>query len=59
MRLFEADAHLAFTRLHLARGDRPVARASLAAARKLIGTCGYGRREPEAQELETALALPP
>lgn len=52
MRLLEADAHLEWTRLHLATGDRAAAREHLDRARGLVRECGYGRREREVQWLE-------
>jgi hypothetical protein len=51
MRLHEADCHLEYARLHLACGDKPAARESLAQARKLVQECGYHRRDAEVQEL--------
>jgi tetratricopeptide (TPR) repeat protein len=55
MRLFEADAHLEYARLHLAMGDKDKARTSLAAGRKLVKETGYGRRDGAVQELEQQL----
>ncbi len=52
MRLHEADAHLEWTRLHLATGDLAAARLSLVRARDLVRACGYGRREREVAWLE-------
>jgi tetratricopeptide (TPR) repeat protein len=57
MRLFEADAHLGFTRLHLARRDPIAARKSLSSAKVLIERTGYRRRNPELASLEEALLL--
>jgi hypothetical protein len=56
MRLHEADAHLEWTRLHLATGDRAAARLSLDRARELVRACGYGRREREVGWLERRLS---
>ncbi|MFP3941016.1 MAG: hypothetical protein ACLF0P_11965 [Thermoanaerobaculia bacterium] len=60
MRLFEADAHLEWTRLHLGlgtgAGDRDAAREHLHRARELVRECGYGRREREVAWLEGRLA---
>jgi hypothetical protein len=56
MRLYEADCHLEYARLHLARGDKAQARASLAAARKMVEEMGYHRRDGEVKELEEELA---
>lgn len=52
MRLFDADAHLEWTRLHLHLGDRIAARRHLDRARELVRECGYGRREREVRWLE-------
>jgi tetratricopeptide (TPR) repeat protein len=51
MRLHEAEAHLGFTRLHLAESDRPRARESLERARKLVEETSYHRRDKEVEEL--------
>ena len=56
MRLHEADAHLEWTRLHLATGDPAEARRHLDRARDLVQECGYGRREREVTWLEGRLA---
>jgi hypothetical protein len=55
MRLHEADCRLEYARLHLARGDRDQARASLAAARKMVEEMGYHRRDGEVAELQAVL----
>ena len=55
MRLHEADAHLEWTRLHLATGDRDGARRHFDRARELVQVCGYGRREREVAWLEGRL----
>jgi tetratricopeptide (TPR) repeat protein len=61
MRLFEADAHLEWTRLHLDLGDQgdhddlERAREHLEKARDLVHSCGYGRREREVTWLEGRL----
>ncbi len=59
MRLFEADAHLEWTRLHLATGDLAAARRHLDRAGELVRACGYGRREREVAWLERRLAEAP
>lgn len=59
MRLHEADAHLEWTRLHLATGDPAAARHHLDRARELVRACGYGRREREVAWLERRLAESP
>ncbi len=55
MRRYEADCRLEFARLYLARGDKDQARASLAAARKMVEEMGYHRRDGEVRELEEQL----
>ena len=55
MRLHEADCHLEYARLYLARGEKDQARASLAAARKMVEEMGYHRRDGEVKELEAQL----
>jgi hypothetical protein len=55
MRLHEADAHLEWTRLRLATGDREAARRHLDLARDLVRACGYGRRESEVAWLDGRL----
>ncbi len=52
MRLFEADCHLEYARLHLARGEKEKARESLAKAKGMIEKMGYRRRDGEVTELE-------
>ena len=59
MRLHEADAHLEWTRLHLATGDPAAARRHLDRARELVRACGYGRREREVTWLESRLSSAP
>ncbi len=59
MRLHEADAHLEWTRLHLATGDPAAAGRHLARARELVRACGYGRREREVAWLERRLGEGP
>ena len=59
MRLFMADIHLHRARLFgpLSKPyPRQSAQADLAAARKLIERCGYGRRLQELQDAEAAAA---
>ena len=55
MRLFEADCHLEYARLHLARGEKEKARESLAKAKGMIEELGYHRRDGEVAELEERL----
>jgi len=55
MRLHEADAHLSYARLHVARGDRVKAAESLEHAKEMIEEMGYGRRRGEVAELESAI----
>lgn len=52
MRLYEADAHLEWTRLHLATGDRDAPREHLDRTRTLVRGCDDGRREREVRWLE-------
>lgn len=59
MRLHEADAHLEWTRLHLATGDSVAARRHLDRAAELVRACGYGRREREVAWLERRFAESP
>ncbi len=56
MRLFQADAHLGFARLHLAEGNRLPARESLERGRKLVEETGYHRRDKEVQDLDWEIA---
>jgi tetratricopeptide (TPR) repeat protein len=55
MRLHEADCHLEYARLHLARGEKEKARQSLAQAKAMIEDMGYHRRDGEVAELEGEL----
>jgi len=55
-RLHEADAHLAYARLHLAEGKPEEARGHLEAARRLVGETGYHRRDGELAEVEADCA---
>jgi tetratricopeptide (TPR) repeat protein len=55
MRLFEADCHLEYARLYLARGEKEPARVSLATAREMVEEMGYHRRDGEVEELEAQL----
>ena len=59
MRLHEADAHLEWTRLHLAIGGPAAPRPHLDRAAELVRACGYGRREREVAWLERRLAEAP
>jgi ATP/maltotriose-dependent transcriptional regulator MalT len=52
MRLHVADCHLAYARLHLARGEKDKAREGLAKAKHIIEQTGYHRRDQEVAELE-------
>ena len=47
MQLFEADAHLEWTRLHLQTGCFDTARRHFETARDLVEKTGYGRRDRE------------
>ena len=55
MRLFEADAHLEYTRLHLAEGGIAAARECFAKAKAIVADTGYRRRAPEVVELQERL----
>lgn len=55
MRLHQADAHLLYARLYLAQNQREIAQSSLAAARELIESTGYHRRDAALWEIERAL----
>jgi tetratricopeptide (TPR) repeat protein len=55
MRLYEADCHLEYARLHLACGEKGKARQSLAKAKEMIEDTGYHRRDREVAELEEML----
>jgi tetratricopeptide (TPR) repeat protein len=52
MKLFEADCHLEYARLHLACGEKDKARESPAKAKQMIEDMGYHRRDQEVKELE-------
>ncbi len=56
MCLFEADAHLEWTRLHLGTGDPAAAHSHLDRSRDLVHACGYRRREREVAWLEHRLS---
>ena len=55
MRLYEADCHLEYARLHLAQGNEGEARQSLDSAKEMIEQMGYHRRDREVRELEEKL----
>jgi tetratricopeptide (TPR) repeat protein len=55
MRLFVADAHLEFTRLLIAEGDRDGARGHFETAQSMVREMRYGRRFGEVEALEAAL----
>jgi len=55
MRLFEADCHLEYARLHLACSEKEKARQSLAKAKEMIKEMNYHRRDGEVAELEGEL----
>ena len=55
MRLHEADCHLAYARLYLARGEEDKARESLDKAKAMIEEMGYHRRDGEVAALEKEL----
>lgn len=55
MRLHMADIHLCLARLFW-QEDGPGARRNLARARTLIDQCGYWRRMPELEDMQTLMA---
>jgi hypothetical protein len=55
MRLFEADCHLEYARLHLAQGQKAQAREHLDEARAMIEEMAYHRRDDEMAALEGRL----
>jgi tetratricopeptide (TPR) repeat protein len=55
MGLYLADCHLEYTRLYLAKGDKPKAREHWQIAKDSIEKMGYHRRDKEVQELEEQL----
>jgi tetratricopeptide (TPR) repeat protein len=55
MRLHQADCHLAYARLHLARGAKGKAQRNLTKAKAMIERMGYHRRDREVAELEGRL----
>ena len=52
MGLHQADSHLEYARLHLALGDKTMARESLVTAKTMVDRMGYHRRDAEVQEME-------
>ncbi len=57
MRLHQCDAHLEWTRFHLAAGEADDARRHLDVARKLVEETGYRRRDGEVAFLEERVVL--
>ncbi len=57
MRLHEADCHLEYARLHLARGEKDESRESWAKAKEMIEEMGYHRRDPEIHLIKAQLFL--
>ena len=55
MRLYEADCHLEYARLHLAMGKKAEARESFSKAKGMIEEMGYHRRDKEVEKLEKQL----
>lgn len=51
MGLHEADCHLGYARLYLARGEKERARESWETAREMIGRMGYHRRDRDVREI--------
>ncbi|TKJ39095.1 hypothetical protein CEE37_11790 [candidate division LCP-89 bacterium B3_LCP] len=52
MRLFEADCHLGYARLYMAKGEKEKAREHLCKAKEIIDDTGYHRRDEEVKNLE-------
>jgi len=52
MRLYQADCHLEYARLHLACREKEKARQSLAQAKEMIEEMGYHRQDGEVAELQ-------
>lgn len=57
MGLHQADCHLAYCRLHLARDDEDKARQSLTTAQAMIDRLGYRRRSEETAALRAELQV--
>lgn len=55
MGLFEADCHLEYARLYLAKGDKAKAREHWEIAKDSIEKMGYHRRDKEVEEIEMSL----
>lgn len=55
MGLFEADCHLAYTRLYLFLGKKDKARESLVIAKEMINQMGYHRRDKDVEEIARQL----
>jgi exonuclease VII small subunit len=55
MGLHQADCHLEYARLYLARGEREKARESFSIAKEMIKGMEYHRRDTEVQDLENQL----
>ncbi|HVG30792.1 MAG TPA: TIR domain-containing protein [Pyrinomonadaceae bacterium] len=55
MGLYEADCHLEYARLYLARGEREKARESWEKAKGMIERMGYHRRDRDVVEIEDQL----
>ncbi|HYG81350.1 MAG TPA: tetratricopeptide repeat protein [Pyrinomonadaceae bacterium] len=52
MRLYEADCHLGYARLHVVQGEKEQAQESLTTARGMIERMGYHRRNKDVAEIE-------
>ena len=55
MRLYEADCHLEYARLALAKNDKDEARKHGQIAKDMINKMGYHRRDKEVEEIEMSL----
>jgi hypothetical protein len=57
MQLYQADCHLAYARLHMARKQTEEARSRLEAGRDEIKRTGYRRRDQEVDTLQSCLEV--
>ena len=55
MGLYEAECHLEYAQLYLARGEKERARESWAKAREMIERMAYHRRDKDVQEIDEQL----
>jgi len=55
MKLYQADCHLEYARLHLAEGDKAKAHGHWSTAKTMINEMGYHRRDKDIEEIEKLL----